>query len=183
MEVRTREKLCYHYDEIANELNTDHVLLCLSGSVLSEYECNKISASGTQQTKAKRLLDILCTKDALAYHHFRYALKERYPHLVRKLDEESVTPEQTTKESKATKITFKRRDSLILNLKTEGIVDILEHSGILTKDDCNMVKAGMTKEDKARVLVNLIPERGPTAYRQFKLAVRAQQPKLAELLE
>ena len=145
MDVRTREKLCYHYDTIAKELNTDHVLLCLSGSVLSEFECNKISSGKTQQTKAKCLLDILCTKGALAYHHFRYALKESYPHLVKKLDEECVMPEQSNQEKRPAKINFKRRDSLILNLKTEGIVNILEQGGVLTTEDCNMVKAGNDK--------------------------------------
>ncbi|XP_038065985.1 uncharacterized protein LOC119736052 [Patiria miniata] len=183
MDERNREKLCYHYDAIAQELNTEHVLLYLNGTVLTPYECDKIAAGKTRKDRAKSLLDILVTKGPLAYQHFRYALKERYAHLVKKLDTESAIPERDNNTPVAKKITFQRRDSLILNLKTDSIMDVLEKGGILSKEDCNQVRAGMTKEDKARVLVNMIPERGPSAYRQFKLAVKAHQPKLAELLE
>ncbi|XP_022103208.1 uncharacterized protein LOC110985975 [Acanthaster planci] len=182
MDARSREKLCYHYDAIAAELNTEDVLLYLNGTVLSTFECDKISACRIKKDRAKALLDILVTRGPLAYQHFRYALKECYPHLVAKLDTECAVPEEDSSQHPK-KIAFRRRDSLILNLKTDDILAILEKGGTLSKEDCNQVRAGMTKEDKARVLVNMIPERGPAAYRQFKLAVKAHQPKLADLLE
>ena len=183
METRDRAKLMQNRDAILAELDVSHVLLHLSGTVLTPFECDKIHKGRTREAKVQSLLNILQTKGALAYQHFRYALKERYAHLVKKMDETSVRAEPVVNSAEGRRKIFKRWDSLVLNLKAEEVMGYLQTEEILTDDDCKKIKACKTSEDKARVLLDMIPERGDKAFQHFTIAVKAQQPKLGSLLE
>ena len=183
METRDRAKLMQNADAIKAELEVDHVLLYLSGTVLTQFECDKIHGGRTREEKVARLLNILQTKGSLAYQHFRYSLKERYPLLVKKLDDTAMREVPIISSAEGRRRIFKRWDSLVLNLKADDVMTYLKGEQILTDDDCKKIKASVTKEDQARVLLDMIPERGDRAFQHFSIAVRAQQPKLAELLE
>ncbi|XP_072049588.1 uncharacterized protein [Amphiura filiformis] len=183
METRDRAKLMQNSDAIKAELEVDHVLLYLSGTVLTPFECDKIHGGRTRVEKVTRLLSILQTKGSLAFQHFRYSLKERYPLLVKKLDDTAMRETPIVSSAEGRRRIFKRWDSLVLNLKADEVMSYLQSENILTDADCKRIKASVTKEDQARVLLDMIPEKGDRAYQHFTIAVKAQQPKLGDLLE
>lgn len=184
MESRDRAKLLANSEAIVAELDVSHVLLHLSGTVLTSFECDKIHAGRTKPEKAQRLLNILQTKGSLAYQHFRYSLKERYPLLVKKLDETAMCENPIISSDVGHRRITKCWDSLVLNLKADDVMTYLLTEKVLTDEDCRKIKASMTKEDETRVLLDKIIDKGDDkAYQHFTIAVKAQQPKLAEQLE
>lgn len=184
MDVRYREKLQHNADVIIDEIDAEHVCLYLNGTVLTSFEVDKVYAVKSRQERARRLLNLIMTKDTLAYQHFRYALRERYSDIVRKLDNTAVCTNSDNENGEfEQKLVLKRRDSLVLNIQTEELVDYMKQEGALTNDDCNRIRAGASKEDKARIMVDSLSDKGPQAYKTLSLAIRARQPKLAKIFE
>ncbi|XP_054760529.1 uncharacterized protein LOC129266738 [Lytechinus pictus] len=183
MDVRYKEKLQQNADIIAEEIDAEQVCLYLNGTVLTSFEVDKIYAVKSRQERARRLLNLIMTKDTMAYQHFRYALRERYAHIVRKLDDTAVCASDKENGEFERNRVLKRRDSLILNIQTEDLVDYMKQEGTLTSNDCNRIRAGASKEDKARIMVDSLSDKGPQAYKTLSLAIRARQPQLAKIFE
>ncbi|XP_071478933.1 uncharacterized protein [Diadema antillarum] len=183
MDAKYKEKLQMNSDLIVKEVDAEHLCLYLNGMVLTKFEVDRIYAGTSREERAKRLLNTLLTKDDMAYQHFRYALRERYSDIVKKLDDTAVSSHDTGSGEFLQKRVLQRRDSLILNLQAENLVSYLQSEGVLTGNECNRIRAGASKVDKARVLVDSLADKGPEAYKTFSLAVKARQPQLTKIFE
>lgn len=184
MLARDKEKLMYNHNIIVKEVNVEHILLYLSRMmVLTKFEVDKIYSIRNREERTKRLLSILPTKNALAYQHFRRSLQERYPHIIQKLDSTPVLQHSSDTTTTNNKKIFVRRQSLVLNLKPDDVISDLSEQGTLTENDQVKLRGYRTDEDKSRILVDILPYRGPNAFKNFALAVRKSQPGLADLLE
>lgn len=180
---RDKDKLKYNHNFIVQELDVEHIILYLSGMVLSKFEVDKLYSVRNRQERTKRLLSILPTKGPLAYQHFRRSLQERYPNIIAKLDATPYVQHPTDNTNENNKKILVRRESLVLNLKPDDVIEDLSREGVLTDADRLKLRGYRTDEDKSRALVDMIPYRGSNAFKSFTLAVRTNQPKLADLLE
>ncbi|XP_071959701.1 uncharacterized protein [Antedon mediterranea] len=184
MEPRDRERLNLNYELLISRVNVDHVMLYLNRIIFNEIECDRIHAAKTSQERMKKLLDLLTTKGPHAYQHFRHALLDRYADIVKTLDgtytqlHRSIsTPNEKNAELSAI------RTSLIRNLKTSRVLEYLVVEDVFDEKDCHSVRAGLTNEDKARILVDIIASRDSECYQKFKMAVILCEPKLASLFD
>lgn len=84
--------------EIVEDLLVDDVLNFLqSKMVFDVHDTELIRAEVTSRRQAGKLLDLLETKNDAAFHHFRKALEEPYPHLVEYLQENAAAPRKVSK--------------------------------------------------------------------------------------
>ncbi|PIK32939.1 hypothetical protein BSL78_30249 [Apostichopus japonicus] len=180
---RDKDKLKYNHSYIVEQLDIEHIILYLSGMVLTQFEVDKLYSIRDRKERTKRLLNILPTKSALAYQHFRRSLQERYPHIIKKLDSTPYVQHPADDTNTNNKKILVRRESLVLNLKPDDVIVDLSREGILNDSDQLKLRGYRTDEDKSRALVDILPHRGPNAFKSFTLAVRTGQPKLADLLE
>ncbi|XP_069100894.1 uncharacterized protein [Argopecten irradians] len=61
----------------------------------------------------------------------------------------------------------KNHVTLLDELNPCDIMDDLCQDGILSESDCEYIKSGKSRKDKCRLLLTLLPTRGPSAYRSF----------------
>lgn len=72
---------------------------------------------------------------------------------------------------------------LVNDLDPKDVLDVLLDDGILTENDYEQVKSGKSRKERCRILLALLPTRGPTAYGSFQRALKQGiYPHLAELL-
>ncbi|XP_070549251.1 uncharacterized protein [Ptychodera flava] len=185
MEPRDREKLRIHRQRLIEELNVDHVVLYLNRIVLTEFECDKIYACREQENRVRKLLDLLPTKGPLAFQHFKFSLKDHYPHLLELLQDTPVIKHHSdTSQDECQRLVI-HRDTLIRNLDmdNQGVVQYLLMEGVLTYADYDRIKSAKTSNDKARVLIDCLPFRGAHAYKHLILALKSHQPNIIKMLE
>ena len=56
---------------------------------------------------------------------------------------------------------------LVKDLDTNGILDSLYESLIITQDDMERINAQPTRADRVRLLLDILPTKGPDAFRAF----------------
>ncbi|EDV19902.1 uncharacterized protein TRIADDRAFT_32738 [Trichoplax adhaerens] len=78
---------------------------------------------------------------------------------------------------------IKHRVAIVQDMRVRRILDILYSQEIVTRDDCERIEAKETNADRARALLDLIPEKGYRAFRSFRLALQESYPHLAQLLK
>lgn len=77
----------------------------------------------------------------------------------------------------------KNRVALIQDLKAEHILDILIQDGIINTDDVERIRSKTTSRDRTGELLDIIPTRGPRAYRVFRQCLEKDYSWLGELLD
>ncbi|XP_077985617.1 uncharacterized protein LOC144440194 [Glandiceps talaboti] len=185
MEAKHREKLRIHRERFVEELNVDHVILYLNRIVLSEFEVDKIYACREPENRVRKLLDLLPTKGPLAFQHFKFSLKDRYPHLMELLNDTAVIKHRDDTSQDECQRLFLHRDTLIrdLDMDNPAITQYLLMEGVLTYADFDKIRSAANKSDKARVLIDCLPFRGAHAYKHFILAIKENQPNIMKMLE
>ncbi|XP_033740878.1 uncharacterized protein LOC117327805 isoform X1 [Pecten maximus] len=69
------------------------------------------------------------------------------------------------------------------DLDPKDVLDVLLDDGILTENDYERVSSGKSRKERCRILLALLPTRGPTAYGSFQRALKQSiYPHLAELM-
>lgn len=71
----------------------------------------------------------------------------------------------------------KNRQYLIRDLEPLKILNDLPE--IFDEDDRDEVKAENTRKDQVEALLDILPRKGPTAFKQFLCALNKRQPHLA----
>lgn len=78
---------------------------------------------------------------------------------------------------------IQNRLAIVQDMRVRRILDILYSQGIVTFDDCERIESHPTNADRARALLDIIPEKGYRAFRSFRLALQESYPHLAQLLK
>jgi len=76
----------------------------------------------------------------------------------------------------------KHRVMLVETIDATKLTDYLYQKGILVAEDIEIIKNKVTRADRARTLVDIIPTRGPTAFGIFVDALRQEYDWLVETL-
>ncbi|OWF44991.1 uncharacterized protein LOC110457563 [Mizuhopecten yessoensis] len=73
--------------------------------------------------------------------------------------------------------------TLVDDLDPRAIIDDLFEDEVLTENDCDRIKACNTRKEQCRLLLTLLPTRGPAAYGSFLKSLTVNHDHLANLLK
>ena len=75
----------------------------------------------------------------------------------------------------------KNLTDILENVSAPDLLPYLQENEILTDDDVERVKmTGVTRREKVMTLLNILPNRGPNAYKLFILSLEEDYPWLAK---
>ncbi|KZC07642.1 PREDICTED: apoptotic protease-activating factor 1 [Dufourea novaeangliae] len=76
------------------------------------------------------------------------------------------------------------RESIVADMDVfNGIIQPLKSEYILTDQDVTKIKAGDSKQEKAEILLDILPNRGPDAFDKFRQALRHHYEWLSEEMD
>ncbi|XP_066289374.1 uncharacterized protein [Branchiostoma lanceolatum] len=154
----------------------------LSRGILSQEECDIIRAKETPQDKARELLDIVERKGDRAAREFKAVLEEVNPHAAGMIQDGARGLLGREEDP-----LIKNRPELVRDLTSSavmgGILNHLLSRDILSEEECGIIRANRTAQDKARELLDIVGRKGEAARRAFKEALEEVSPHLVELVE
>lgn len=75
------------------------------------------------------------------------------------------------------------RLALLTDLEALEILDYLYQEKVLSEDDCERIRVKETRNDRCRLLLDMLPSKGPKAFRCFVSALETKYDFLADLLK
>ncbi|XP_033734313.1 uncharacterized protein LOC117323289 [Pecten maximus] len=73
--------------------------------------------------------------------------------------------------------------TLVDELDPNDVFDQLQQDGVLTESDHELINTGKTRKERCRMLLGILPTRGPDAYGSFKNALKQSCSHLEQLLQ
>ncbi|CAH1264500.1 DAPK1 [Branchiostoma lanceolatum] len=149
----------------------------LSRGILGDEDRDCIRAKETPQDKTRELLDIVGRKGERASRVFKAILEQVHPHAAEMIKEGRLCGEDEDP-------LIKNRPQLVQELKyvVEPILTHLLSRGILSDEECDIIKANRTRHDKARELLDIVGRKGKVARQVFKEVLEEVSPHLAEMV-
>jgi CASP2 and RIPK1 domain-containing adaptor len=75
------------------------------------------------------------------------------------------------------------RTFLVKDLDTKNILDALYSKNILSAEDVERINAQMTRADRVRLLLDILPTKGPKAFQGFIESLNDDFPWIVERLQ
>ncbi|XP_015780161.1 PREDICTED: uncharacterized protein LOC107358047 [Acropora digitifera] len=204
MEDRHRTILCDDYrPNIVKDLEPNNILPDL-GRVLTVNDDEEIKAQSTRQRRCEKLLEILPRKGPNAFKVFVEALKKEAPHLADDLmaagnkedrNQSSAFRNLGTKKSFSLECGLisdccemeKKHRTILRDDYRPNIIkdlepnDILPDLGrVLTVNDDDEIKAQSTRQRRCEKLLEILPRKGPNAFKVFVEALKKEAAHLAD---
>ncbi|XP_033734314.1 uncharacterized protein LOC117323290 [Pecten maximus] len=76
----------------------------------------------------------------------------------------------------------KNHVTLVDQLEPRDVFDQLQQDGVLTESDHELINTGKTRKERCRMLLGILPTRGPDAYSSFRNALTQSYSHLDQLL-
>ncbi|XP_078608945.1 death-associated protein kinase 1-like [Branchiostoma floridae x Branchiostoma japonicum] len=155
----------------------------LSRGILSEEERDRIRGKETPQDQARELLDTIGRKSAQAREEFKAVLEEVNPHAAGLIQDDASDLLRGGDEDPL----ITNRPELVRDLTSSYVMErILNHllsGGHLSDEECDVIRANRTAQDKARELLDTVGRKGGAARRALKDVLGEVSPHLAEMVE
>lgn len=75
------------------------------------------------------------------------------------------------------------RLAILTDLDVREILDYLYQEKVLSEDDVERIKVKETRHDRCRLLLDMLPSKGPKAFKCFVTALETKCEWLADLLK
>ncbi|XP_078689231.1 death-associated protein kinase 1-like [Branchiostoma floridae x Branchiostoma belcheri] len=148
--------------------------------ILTVEECDVIRANATPQHRARALLDTVGRKGEDAVQVFQSVLGEVDARAADMLMATRQADEVQDKEDQLTR----HRPELVQALRhVEPVLDHLQATEVLSTEECDVIRANATPQDRARALLDTVGTKGGDARQVFKVVLEEVNPEAAEMLE
>ncbi|XP_019638168.1 PREDICTED: death-associated protein kinase 1-like [Branchiostoma belcheri] len=148
--------------------------------ILTVEECDVIRANATPQDRARALLDTVGRKGEDALRVFQSVLGEVDARAADMLMATRQADEVQDREDHLTR----HRPELVQALRhVEPVLDHLQVMEVLSTEECDVIRAKGTPQDRARALLDIVGTKGGDARQVFKVVLEEVHPEAAEMME
>ncbi|KAI8485276.1 hypothetical protein Bbelb_370230 [Branchiostoma belcheri] len=148
--------------------------------ILTVEECDVIRTNATPQDRARALLDAVGMKGEDALPVFQSVLRKVDP---RAADMLMATPRAEELQDRTNQLS-RHRPELVQTLRhVEPLLDHLQAMEVLSTEECDVIRAHTTPQDRARALLDTVGTKGEDARQVFKVVLEEVNPEAAEMLQ